>query len=169
MTDVPSPGFVILWIEDELRGIEAGVDLLKGLLREKVRKEILVEEAPTVEEAEKRFTARRDSPPDLVLLDLMLPRNQQWLDAKPRRMDMNAGFFLWHRLRMQKEWGEKIAEVPILVVTARGNPEFRPAMLEDERLRWLGKPVGPSELADSIVDLLGAVAAKTATSEGQPP
>jgi len=143
---------VILWIEDQLLAIRDGVETLEDLVRKRMNRDpVIIGAGGDVETALAKLKQYSASPPDIIILDLMLPRNEK--ARKEGRVDMNAGFFLWHRLRHQ-EFGAEMAKVKVLVVTARGNPEFRAAMEEDEKLKWVGKPVGPSDLMEAIKELL---------------
>ena len=145
--------FRILWIEYELEKIEAGQIELVRLLKSKSglnRKKIEIIPAGWVNEAVEKLDAMRKNPPDLIILDFMLPRTEEQFNAKPPKVDTNAGFLLWHRLRQQIVWGTKMQQVPIIFVTALSRPVYRPMMESDSELKWLEKPVFPSEIAKVI-------------------
>lgn len=146
--------FRILWIEDQILELQAGVDELGRLVEERLGRKVEVIEAQWMEKAEEEIDRHRNTPPDLIVLDVMLPRSLEDFNKKPRTIDLNAGFAIWSRLRLQKLWGDGIAAAPILVVTAPARPLFRPIMEKDARLRWLEKPVGPSTIVDEIFVLL---------------
>ena len=160
MDNQSSNPFRILWIEDQLLEIQAGVDELRRLLNEKLIRLIDISKAEWVEKAEQEIAMLKETPPDLIILDLMLPRTEECFKQKPPLVDLNAGFIIWHRLRKQKEWGEKMAVVPILAITALSRPLFRPMMEDDKKLKWLEKPVGPSTTAEEIIKLLATNSAE---------
>jgi CheY-like chemotaxis protein len=149
-----SPELRILWIEDQLVQTQAGVDQVRFLLNAELRREIAIIEAAWVDKAEEHLRELRGHPPDLIVLDIMLPRTEEAFNSEPRDVDMNAGFVIWHRLRRQQEWGAALAAVPILVVTAMARPLFRPLMEGDVALSWVEKPIGPSALANEALALL---------------
>ena len=157
----------ILWIEDQLAELKEGVEELERLIKAKPKwNEVHRVEALTVDAAEKTLGELKDNPPDLIILDIMLSRTEETRKARLPRVDMNAGFFLWHRIRVLEEWGKAMTKVPIVVVTGRGNPEFRPKMeREDKNLKWLGKPVAPSEIAEAILSLFGKKQEEQASSD----
>ncbi len=147
----------ILWIEDQLLELEAGVKEVTDLLNMRYN-HVKIIRAEWVSKAEEEINRLKDTPPDLILLDMMLPRTED--DYKNKKVDLNAGFLIWHRLRKQREWGLKIANIPILVVTALSRPLFRPMMEGDKKMKWLEKPVGPSTMANEIIALLSPDSAK---------
>jgi CheY-like chemotaxis protein len=151
LTRVP---FRILWIEDQLTELEAGVKLLSVILADEYGLDAEIIAGFSVEQAVQSLETLREKPPTLMILDIMVPRTEEARKASPSRVDMNAGLFVWYRLRRRKEWGEDVAQIPILVLTARSKPEFRAAMEEDEKVVWLEKPVTPSELAKAIAGLV---------------
>lgn len=115
-------------------------------------------EAATVEDAEKRL-AEFDKPgeqrPDFILLDLMLPQDKD--DAEKRRVDLDAGYLIWFEIRILKKW-QSLIDIPIIVITARGRPEYKDQVCSDPKTRWLSKPADPSKVAESIVELLESAA-----------
>jgi len=156
MDNQSSNPFRILWIEDQLLALVAGVKELQDLLKQRLSRSVEIIGAEWVDKAERELANLANNPPDLILLDVMLPRNEECFKQKPTLVDMNAGFIIWHRLRKQNMWGEKMACVPIVVVTVLSRPQFRPMMEADKKLKWLDKPVGPSTVADEIVKLLNS-------------
>jgi len=159
MSAQQSKPFSILWIEDEYRQLFEFRELLQTKLAERLKCEgdlVRFPEAPTVEAAEAVLEKMKNQPPDVILLDLILPIDEAAAEAKPPETDMNAGYLLWYQLRRQKQWGEKMARVPIVVLTGRGNPEFRPTMEESDKLAWIQKPALASEVASAILELVGA-------------
>lgn len=154
-----TPFFQLLWIEDQILQLAASMEEIERLLNEsdQISRPVKTQGAEWVAKAEEVFETLRESPPDLIVLDTMLPRTLKALKADPPRIDHNAGFMLWHRLRKQKEWGAKLADVPILVLTAMPRPLFRPMMENEDRLKWLDKPAKPSAIANEIIALIASV------------
>jgi len=150
------PRFRILWIEDDIDQLTQFVEELKGLLCKpgNIGRPVKTDAVEWGTKAEKALERLKESPPDLIVLDVMLPRTQEAFEAEPLKVDTNAGYMLWHRLRKQKEWGEKLATVPILVLTALSRPLYRPMMEQDGNLKWLDKPVMPSAAAGEIIALV---------------
>ena len=109
--------------------------------------------------------------PDLIIMEMFMSANQK--NYRAGRGDINGGFFFWHRLRIQKGWGEAAAAVPILVATQHGCLETRPAMEATDRqlLRWAGHFTA-DELIGRLKKLLPPVKAKAKAKakaiDGQP-
>ncbi|MBC8872485.1 MAG: response regulator [Planctomycetes bacterium] len=142
--------FVMLWIEDQLSDFVDGVHVLEEEIRDKFVREPKRITARTVAEAKEMLDKMKDSPPDVILLDLMLPRTPQALEDN--RIDGNGGYLLWHNIRKNK-WGKRMAGVPIVIVTARGKPEYYPAVVAEQRTEWLSKPADPHEISEAIDSL----------------
>jgi len=145
--------FRILWIEYELEKIEAGQIELVRLLKSKSglnRKKIEIIPAGWVNEAVEKLDAMRKNPPDLIILDFMLPRTEEAFRKEPPLVDPNAGYMLWHRLRKGMDWGKDMQQVPIIFITALSRPVYRPMMESDGNLKWLEKPIFPSEIVEVI-------------------
>jgi CheY-like chemotaxis protein len=144
-----SEKLIVLWIEDEL--LKEGAQLFRDRLSEILElDEVAIIEAPHQESAEEKLLAMRNNPPHLIILDAMLPRNAKAAAATPPRVDMNLGMLLWTRLRALKKFGDEMAKIPVVVLTARGNPQFRPEMEADPTLLWLGKPMLAESLAEQV-------------------
>lgn len=141
--------FTVLWAEDEL--IEEARIVMAERLKQRGLGEVNVVPAQHMKAAEAAFERMSDCPLHLVILDLMLPRDEKASGAIPPRVDMNAGYLLWYSMRKLTEQDDPIRRVPLVVLTARVNPEFRSAMEEDENLLWLSKPISAEELGDAIV------------------
>jgi DNA-binding response OmpR family regulator len=47
-----------------------------------------------------------------------------------------------------------LVNVPVLIITARGRPEYRDQVVADSATRWLSKPADPSKVAENIKELL---------------
>jgi CheY-like chemotaxis protein len=109
--------------------------------------------AQTVEDAERILDACETSArkPDVILLDLMLPQDEE--DLRQRRVDLDGGYLLWFEIRQMRKW-PTLAEVPILIITARGRPEYRDQVVSDRATQWLSKPADPSKVATAIAELL---------------
>lgn len=149
--------FRVVWIEDEYRQLPEFSEVFAEALQDLLGASIQLMEAPTVRQAEGMLRDLAEHPPDLILLDIILPAHEQALTSSPPRLDMNAGYFLWHRLRNRKRWGDKVALVPIVVVTARCNPEFKDAMIAAGNLLWADKPVAGMTVATLAHSLVGQV------------
>lgn len=155
MNNLDVTPYTILWIEDQLFDLGDGLEVLKECLEESLARPVEFINVLTVDEAEAKLQEHRETPPDVILLDMMLPRNNAAAEAEPPRIDLNAGFGIWHRLRQQEVWGEAMSQVPVVVITARGNPSFRSQMEQPGGPTWLCKPVGPVEMAKCIIGLAG--------------
>ena len=142
--------FRILWIEDDLYELKDGVKRVEELLREQLNRPVAIAEALCLDDAYAGVAGMKDSPPDIVILDIMLPRTKEDFGASPRVVDLNAGFLFWRRLR-HRYGGSPIGRVPVLVLSALGMPEFRVTMEADRYgLKWLMKPVAPSKIVEEI-------------------
>ena len=147
----------IFWIEDQLDElIDGGWDVLKAELA-KLRVELEGErpfEAKTVEEAERmlaKFNIAEGQKPDVILLDLMLSQDDE--DYKNKRVDMDAGYLIWSEVRYLKKWSD-LVNIPIIIITARGHPEYMDQMLADPATHWLSKPANPNTVARAIAELI---------------
>jgi hypothetical protein len=81
----------------------------------------------------------------------MLPQDEEDLNLK--RVDLDAGYLIWFEIRIMKKW-PLLEEVPILVITARGCPEYMEQMISNPHTKWLQKPADPAKVAQEIADLL---------------
>ena len=147
----------LFWIEDQLdEFVNGGWGVLKAEL---TKREFELEgeqprAAKTVEEAEKMlqaFDTSESQKPDGILLDLMLPQDEE--ELKNGKVDLDAGYLIWFEIRHLKRWSS-LASVPIVVITARGRPEYMDQMLADVATRWLSKPADPSEVATMLVEIV---------------
>ena len=119
----------ILWIEDQLPLIKPDKILLARLTESEGglgAESVEFISARWVAEAEEKLNELRNNPPDLIILDSMLSRTKEQFDAKPPKIDINAGYLLWHRLRQQAHWGESMKKLPIIFLTALSPPIFAP-------------------------------------------
>lgn len=151
MSEKAQNPFRILWIEDQFGQLQEGVDEVKRVLTADHGLNIEIVSARTITNAEEAL--RASAKPNVILLDIMLPRDDESLKAG--HVDMNGGYLIWYRLRKgsNSEYGRVTRQVPIVVVTARARPAFRAQMETDDKLKWLEKPVAPSEIANAIVGL----------------
>ena len=144
--------FTVLWIEDQLDKVRTGVVELRRLLSENLTLPVEIHEACSQESAQIVLSELQSL--DLILLDVILPRTEAARKAEPPRVDMNAGYLLWHKLRKQSVFADTLKTTPICVVTARARPVFRAEMTNDPHLLWLDKPIPPSEIVDKIMTSL---------------
>jgi DNA-binding response OmpR family regulator len=92
------------------------------------------EDAATAREALDRARAR---PPDLLLLDVMMPGPQTGLDVlRELRAD------------------EKLADTPVVMVSAFSSASDQTAALEAGADRFVPKPFDPDELAAIVAEVL---------------
>src|SRR2546425_3466419 len=126
-----------------------GVDIMEGMNGR--RRILVVEDDPTVSEVVTRYLDRegyevetvadgnvavdraRARPPDLMILDLMLPG----LD----------GLEVFRRLR-------SFAPIPVIMLTARGDEADRVTGLELGADDYVGKPFSPRELTARVKSVL---------------
>ena len=146
----------LLWIDDQLDQFveEAWPALKTELSRRGYDLQEPRLEAKTVDEAEdalERFQHGDITPPQIVLLDLMFPVDAASLTAK--EVDLDAGYFVWYKLRCEKSW-PLLQGTPVIVITARGRPEYMDQVIDDPRSTWLSKPVNPTRLAEEIAKAL---------------
>lgn len=107
-------------------------DTVRQLIRVTLRAYEVIEGSDGVEALEK---ARREKP-DLILLDLMMPK-------------MN-GFEVIKRLKSDPT----VAEIPIILLTARGDQDSLEQGLEAGVLTYLTKPFSPRKLAKQVEKIL---------------
>jgi len=93
------------------------------------------------------LAAARSERPDLILLDLMLPK-------------LN-GYEICHLLKQDA----KFQSIPIIMLTARAQQSDRKLALESGANAYLAKPYEPQELRQAIDDLLKP----SAPPSGPPP
>ena len=91
-----------------------------------------VEAGNGVEAVEKAVSER----PDLILLDVMMPK-------------MN-GFEACQRLKANQE----TAHIPIIMLTARGDPSAKERGENAGALEYLTKPFSPQKLAERVLEIL---------------
>ncbi len=158
-----SQRILVCWIEDQLdEFIDGGWDVLRAEFQKQDRELERSQpgEAKTLDAAEKMlqtFHTSAEPKPDVILLDLMLPQDDE--DIRNKRVDLDAGYLIWFEIRCLKKW-PSIAEIPIIVITARGRPEYMDQMLADAKTRWLSKPADPATVAVTVVELVTPSAAK---------
>jgi two-component system, OmpR family, phosphate regulon response regulator PhoB len=98
------------------------------------------------EDGEAGLEAAISARPDLMILDIMMPK----LD----------GFQVLQRLRADS----RIADIPVLMLTAKGDPNDRISGLEQGADDYLSKPFSPKEMVLRVGNLL-----KRTASRGQAP
>lgn len=98
-----------------------------------------VEAGNGVEAVEKAVSER----PDLILLDVMMPK-------------MN-GFEACQRLKANQE----TSHIPIIMLTARGDPSAKERGENAGALEYLTKPFSPQKLAERVQEILKQFEAKT--------
>lgn len=149
----------VFWIEDQLdEFIDGGWGIIKAELG---KLEFALEgdgpiQAGNVEQAESMlntFDEDNAKRPDVILLDLMLPQDSD--EAQCKRVDLDAGYLIWFEIRQLKKW-RSLAQIPIIVITARGRPEYMDQVCNDRNTMWIPKPADPATVAKAISDLLGA-------------
>ena len=97
------------------------------------------------------FDLLRTQTPDLILLDIRMPE-----------MD---GPEILRRLR---DGGGAAAQVPVIVITADGNPDTEASCLRLGAAGFMRKPCGADELIGRVRDALGPDSAPEAPAEGKP-
>ena len=119
MNDLPSKKKIL--IVDDAR---ANIDMLKGILKPDYKLGIALDGEQALE------AARSSSPPDLILLDIMMPG-----------MD---GYEVCRRLKTD----EKTRHIPVIFVTGKGQAQDETQGLEVGAVDYITKPVsGPIVLA----------------------
>jgi len=144
----------ILYVEHFLYEAKENPDLLRQELSQNrgiSDQQIEITEAMWLDDAVEKLNNCHE-PPDVIILGLMLARSKEDFEAGSPRINMNAGFELW--LRLRKRFKGKFIDTPIIVVTSRGNPEFRLAMETDPTLVWKTKPLTANQLANEVVRVL---------------
>ncbi len=111
-------------------------DVLRALIRDTLDDRYVLVEATDGDEALRCARYRR---PDLILLDMMMPGR--------------SGLDVLRELRGDRS----LAEVPVIMLTARTQAADRQAAEDAGATRFLAKPFSPAEL----LALVGAVLAST--------
>jgi two-component system, OmpR family, phosphate regulon response regulator PhoB len=96
--------------------------------------------------------ALRELPPDLLILDLLLP--------------LQSGWQVLRELRLRRESAS--APFPVLVVSALACERLERELKHGAALRVLGKPFSVKELRETVRDLLEGTFTRTQSS-GHPP
>ena len=121
------PNRRVIYIEDE----QEMIDLVRLILS---RKGFEVEGAGGGREG---LEAVRQSPPDLVLLDLMMPDMDGWDVYQQMKADENT------------------REIPVIVVTAKAQNIDKVLGLHIAKVEdYISKPFSPQELIDSVEKVL---------------
>lgn len=137
--------FRILFVDDDFRTISDGVPVVEGELEKLLGRSVTHEVAQSSREAEALLLASRDAPPDVVVLDVMLP------EETGGKVQMTEGILLLARIR--QALGEPWADTPVLVLTARNVPQLRSLIESGKALAWKGKPAHPRKLAQAIAEV----------------
>ena len=127
MAPVDSSGRTVLVVDDEANILE-----LCSLYLERDGFSVI-----TAADGESALTAAREQQPDLIVLDLMLPKK--------------SGYEVTRELRADRG---QIRDVPILMLTARSEDVDRIVGLELGADDYLGKPFHPRELTARVKAIL---------------
>jgi CheY-like chemotaxis protein len=148
MTAAEPRPFTIFWIEDEYEKLSSGVDQVKAIIESDLasKSKVDIRSTPTLDDAKTLLDG--NTAPDVILLDVMLPRTRAALQEG--RVDQNGGYLVWHWLR-EGELRARLGSIPIVVVTCHAACVFRPKMEGDPNLIWLNKPVAPQRIAEAIM------------------
>jgi DNA-binding response OmpR family regulator len=84
------------------------------------------------------FRMLRESPPDLLILDLLLPLQSGWQVLR----------------EMRRRPGTRLATIPVLVVSALACNRLRDEIVRLGAQRLLGKPFAVKDLCRSVAELL---------------
>lgn len=114
-------------------------DDIRRLLETKLGTEFEVVTTTDGREAWTYLTEHEDDPPDLVVLDVMMP-------------DLD-GFAVLERIRNH----EDLAAVPVLMLTSRSREEDVLQALEAGADDFVAKPFSPAELMERVKGMLEAV------------
>lgn len=112
--------------------------LLQGLHRALEANGYEVRTAPDGAEMLRLLERERDSPPDLLLLDVMMPGL--------------TGVELLHRLRADPGW----QRLPVVLLTASTEESVAATAAADERVELMIKPFRLKELLETVASYLGA-------------
>lgn len=134
---IDSSGRTVLVVDDE-----ANIRELCSLYLEREGFNVI-----TADDGESALSAARDQSPDLIVLDLMLPKK--------------SGFEVTRELRADDG---TIRDVPILMLTARSEDVDRIVGLELGADDYLGKPFHPRELTARVKAILRRASAAETTS-----
>ncbi len=90
----------------------------------------------TAEDGEQALEAMEDHPPDLVLLDVMMPRKN--------------GYEVCEEIRRRPEW----AGLPVVMLTAKGRDVEREKGLALGADDYITKPFSTQEVVDKVKEIL---------------
>jgi CheY-like chemotaxis protein len=92
----------------------------------------------TASNGSEALAAVQEAPPDLILLDVMMPEVDGWavLDELKQRL------------------GKPFSEIPVILLTALGSPMDRVKGGIEGAVRYLTKPIDLDELRDAVSDAL---------------
>jgi CheY-like chemotaxis protein len=153
----------ILWIEDQLDDFIGGaweilkVELGKQGFDLKGDGPAVAKRVDAAEQALDGYSTPECKAPDVILLDLMLPMDTE--DERDGRVDLDAGYLIWFQIRHLGRW-PLLADIPIIIITARGRPEYMDQMCADPQTQWIPKPADPVTVAQRIMDVVGLCGTK---------
>ena len=87
---------------------------------------------------ERAFQTALEAHPDLIILDIMMPRTDGW------------------KVLEQLKGDERTRDIPVVVLTVKASPEDREMALGMGATRYVVKPFNPSELVQLVGELVGA-------------
>src|SRR3954454_12229976 len=118
----------ILVVDDE-----PDIQLLTRINLERDGHEVL-----TASDGGDALSAVSDSPPDLIVLDVMMPEVDGWTVLT----------------ELKSRHGDAASEIPVILLTALGSPLARAKGGIEGAVRYLTKPIDLDELRDAVVEAL---------------
>lgn len=92
----------------------------------------------TAADGEEALASLRDDPPDVVVLDVMMPRRDGWSVLA----------------EMKRDDDEAVRTIPVVMLTALTDAEDQVRGGIEGAIRYLGKPVTPDDLVAAVEDVL---------------
>ncbi|MEJ5186140.1 MAG: response regulator [Candidatus Geothermincolales bacterium] len=86
---------------------------------------------------ESAFRTALEARPDLIILDIMMPRTDGW------------------KVLEQLKGDERTCDIPVVVLTVKVSPEDRQRAIDMGASRYVAKPFNPSELVQLVEELVG--------------
>jgi hypothetical protein len=162
----------VFFIEDEEIYIDTYKELLKEMGDYQFSIPVVINDEKSALVAIKKWASNPNSVPDLLFLDLILPKtladykdiqnNQNpnsYVSEADNHMDTDAGIAIYDKIRGSGTKSKKHPELcllPIIILTAdyRLAPSTRANMLDDEYLLWIDKPFLPEDKAGKVSEFL---------------